>query len=167
MASPARSRDALSPACHLAAGSVQAQVNVLGPVELVLDGRVVSVRSSRTRRLLAMLALACDQVVSSDRLIDAVWREDLPADPVAALQSQISRLRAVLGPAATGLETTSGGYRLRSDAIAVDLTAFDATAALACSEGDPVRRVELLSQAIAMVRGAAYEDLEVDDASRR
>lgn len=158
------SHDALSDGCHVAAESPRARINVLGPVELTLDGRLLSVRSSRARRLLAMLALYRDRVVSTDRLADGVWGERLPGEPAAALHSQISRLRKVLGPTATGIETTSGGYRLRSSVIGIDLVTFDALLASAGAEPDQARRVQLLECAVAMVRGAAFEDLEVDDA---
>lgn len=154
----------LSGACHPDADRAVVQIRVLGPVELVVGGRVVSVRSSRTRRLLAMLTLHCDRVVSADRLADAVWGESLPVDPTAALHSQISRLRAFLGGAASAIETSSGGYRLRAEEAAVDLVAFDAAIAAAFDEPVPARRARLLNRAVEMVRGAAFEDLDLDDA---
>ncbi len=159
------SRDALSPACQLASGAPRFLIRVIGPVELVVEGRQVSLRSSRTRRLVAMLALYRDRLVSRDRLIDAVGGEDLPADPNAALLSQLSRVRSSLRAAGAGIETMSGGYRLRSDVIAVDVALFEDALALArAPERTAAQRADLLDQAIAMVRGAAFEDLEVEDA---
>lgn len=138
---------------------------MLGPVELVVDGRQVSVRSARARRVLAMLALHRDRVVSIDRIADAVWGESLPTDASAALHSQISRLRSALGPSAAAVETASGGYRLRRDLVAVDIDRFDSLVASASDEDDPRAQAVVLTEAIAMVRGHAFEDLDVDDAS--
>ncbi|MGH9223596.1 MAG: AfsR/SARP family transcriptional regulator [Acidimicrobiales bacterium] len=94
-----------------------------------------------------------------------MWGESLPADPAAALQSHLSRLRSTLGPVAAGIETVSGGYRLRSDVITVDVSRFETLLGLAGDGVRPAReRARLLGQAVALVRGAAFEDLEVDDA---
>src|SRR3712207_2878567 len=150
--SEAGCRNALSPGCQLGSDARPVLVRVLGPVELVIAGSVVSLRSSRARRLVAMLALYRNRVVSSDRLVDAVWGETLPADPTAALQSQLSRLRASLGDAAVGLETTSGGYRLVTDVLAVDIDEFDALLASARDgEGNASARAARWEQAVAMV----------------
>lgn len=155
----------LSAVCHLRTGTPRVVVRVLGPVELVVDDHVVGLRSSRTRRLVAMLALYRDRLVSADRLIDAIWREHLPSDPSAALQSQLSRLRSSLGTASSAIETMSGGYRLRSDLVNVDIAAFEALLASARGEGrSAAERAALLDRAVALVRGPAFEDLEVDDA---
>ena len=163
--SEAGSRNALSPGCQFGSDTRPVLLRVIGPVELVIAGSVVSLRSSRTRRLVAMLALYRNRVVSSDRLIDAVWGEALPANPTAALQSQLSRLRASLADAAAGVETTSGGYRLRTDVLAVDIDDFDALLAWAHEgESNASERAARLDQAVSIVRGAAFEDLEVDDA---
>lgn len=157
------STNPLSPACHLRTATPRVVVRVIGPVELVVDDKVVGLRSSRTRRLVAMLVLYRDRLVSADRLIDAIWREHLPSDPGAALQSQLSRLRSSLWAASSAIETISGGYRLRSDVVSIDLAAFEALLASARDEErSAAERAALLDQAVALVRGPAFEDLEVD-----
>src|SRR5262245_45410636 len=52
---------------------------VLGPLQVVDDGRVVALGSGRQTRLLARLVLHAGEVVSRDRLIDALWGERPPA----------------------------------------------------------------------------------------
>lgn len=157
------STNPLSPVCHLRTATPRVVVRVIGPVELVVDDNVVGLRSSRTRRLVAMLVLYRDRLVSADRLIDAIWREHLPSDPGAALQSQLSRLRSSLGAASSAIETISGGYRLRSDVVSVDIAAFEALLASARDEErSAAERAALLDRAVALVRGPAFEDLEVD-----
>ncbi len=99
------SRQALPVGCHLAPDPEGSEIRVIGPVELVIEGRLVGVRSTRARRVLAVLALYRDRLVSIDRIADAVWGESLPADVPAAVHSQISRLRSTLGPASAAIET--------------------------------------------------------------
>jgi predicted ATPase/DNA-binding winged helix-turn-helix (wHTH) protein len=155
----------LSPVCHLRTTPPRVVVRVIGPVELVVDDHVVGLRSSRTRRLVAMLALYRDRLVSADRLIDAIWREHLPSDPGAALQSQLSRLRSSMGTASSAIETMSGGYRLRTDLVSVDIAEFEALLASARDERrGAAERAALFDRAVVLVRGPAFEDLEVDDA---
>ncbi len=50
--------------------------------------------------LLAYLVLNRGRPVSRDELIGAIWPEDPPIDPAAALRTQLSRLRSALGPEA-------------------------------------------------------------------
>jgi DNA-binding SARP family transcriptional activator len=49
------------------------EFRVLGPVEAVDDGRVVPVDAPKQRALLAMLLIHANEVVSTDRLLEAVW----------------------------------------------------------------------------------------------
>jgi predicted ATPase/DNA-binding SARP family transcriptional activator len=96
------------------------EIRVLGPLELVVDGRVRPVPGAADRALLALLALAGGRV-STDRLIDALWGRALPANPVNALQQRASKLRRVVGPA---LVTQPPGYRLDVDPDRVDAVRF-------------------------------------------
>jgi predicted ATPase/DNA-binding SARP family transcriptional activator len=104
-------------------------IGLLGPVavarsdmgagsdEATSDGAVpvapadlVPVAGLRARRLLVSLALAGGRVRTAERLIDDVWGDTLPGSPGAALHTQISRLRSVVGHSA--IEGVAGGYRL-------------------------------------------------------
>ena len=63
------------------------EFRILGPLE-VLDGdEVIPLRGARQRALLAVLLLNANQFVSSDRLLDELWGEDLPQ---SGLQSQLA-----------------------------------------------------------------------------
>ena len=71
-------------------------VRVLG--EFRLDGvNLARLRSRKARTLLKILAVASGSAVSADALIDAIWDEQLPADPAADLSVLVSRARAVVG----------------------------------------------------------------------
>ena len=62
----------------------------------------VPLPGARQRLLLAMLLVNANRMVPAVRLIDELWGADLPADPRAALRTQVARLRRALGPAGRG-----------------------------------------------------------------
>ncbi len=95
---------------------------ILGPLEASEDGRIVEVNGAKQRLLLAMLLLHANRVVSSDRLIDALWEEQPPDTGVKALQVHVSQLRKLLGR--HHLETKAPGYLLRVEPDALDLERF-------------------------------------------
>ncbi len=130
-------------------------VGVLGPLEVQLDGRPVAVGGGRLRALLACLALEAGRPVSTGRLVDALWEEDLPADQVHALQSLVSRLRRALGNGSL-VAPAPGGYRLD---VEVDADHFERLVADARSSADPERKGELLREGLALWRGPALADL--------
>src|SRR4051794_16400876 len=72
-----------------------AQISVLGPVRLVVDGEDRTPRGTIQRRLLCALALrAAPATATRDGdLADLLWPAGLPADHRAALQTHIFRLR--------------------------------------------------------------------------
>ena len=72
------------------------QIRVLGPVEVLVDGHARPLPAAGERELLAVLALAAGRVVPVPALIDALWGEQLPANPGDALQVRVSKLRRAL-----------------------------------------------------------------------
>ena len=70
---------------------------ILGPLEVLDEGRAVTLGGSKQRALLAMLLLHANETLSTDRLIDELWGERPPANAAKALQVHISRLRKSLG----------------------------------------------------------------------
>ena len=55
------------------------QFRVLGPLELFDERRPLAVGGGRQRTLLLVLLLHSNDVVSTDRLIEALWGERAPA----------------------------------------------------------------------------------------
>ena len=51
----------------------EAELRLLGPVEVVLDGRLIDVGHARQLVVLAALAVEVNQPTPSDRLVDRVW----------------------------------------------------------------------------------------------
>jgi DNA-binding SARP family transcriptional activator/Tfp pilus assembly protein PilF len=84
------------------------QARLLGPVDVVVGGAVRPVRGLRRKAVLAVLALHRGEVVSTDRLIDAVWGGVPPSTAVNTVQSHVSYLRRVLGSKAAILARPPG-----------------------------------------------------------
>ncbi|HEV8298123.1 MAG TPA: winged helix-turn-helix domain-containing protein [Acidimicrobiales bacterium] len=99
-------------------------LRVLGPVELWRNDALVPVGGAKQRLLLAVLLAHRGEVVSVDRLCDALWGERSPASAVATLQSQISRLRRCLEPE-LDLASRAPGYLLDAPSGVVDASRFE------------------------------------------
>lgn len=134
------------------------RVLVLGTV--LVDGRdgsPVTPPSARARTLVTALVLAHGRSVSATALVDDLWPDDRPADPRAALQSLVSRTRAVLADGI--LVSGPGGYSLdaRSDLDEVHELGRAATDSLAT--GDAAGAVAAARSALACWRGEPGEGL--------
>ncbi|HZT44840.1 MAG TPA: BTAD domain-containing putative transcriptional regulator [Gaiellaceae bacterium] len=95
---------------------------ILGPLEVISDGRALELGGAKQRTLLAMLVLHANTVVSVDRLIDALWEDDPPENAQKALHVHVSGLRKLVGR--ERLETAPGGYSLRVRDDELDLARF-------------------------------------------
>jgi DNA-binding SARP family transcriptional activator len=90
------------------------EFRILGPLEVVEHDRPVSVGAPKVRALLAVLLLHRGEVVSTDRLIDALWGERAPATAAKTVQVYVSNLRKALGDGV--LVTRGRGYVFVSEA---------------------------------------------------
>jgi DNA-binding SARP family transcriptional activator len=136
------------------------RIEMLGPLEVYGgDGGMVFVAGLRLRTLLVALALSPGHLVSTTRLIDAVWGEQPPAGAVNALQALVSRLRRALRSAR--IESHPAGYRLLIDPDAVDVTRFErlVAAGRAALSDDPALAVRTLREALDLWRGPALVDV--------
>jgi DNA-binding SARP family transcriptional activator len=98
------------------------EFRILGPLEVTADGRALDLGGHKQRTLLALLLLQANRVVSSDRLIDALWEERPPDTATKALQVYVSQLRKLVGR--ERLETKAPGYLLRVGPDELDLARF-------------------------------------------
>ena len=136
------------------------EITVLGPLEVRLDGRVVALGGPKPRALLAMLALHGNEVVSRDRLIDALWGDRPPRSVDQSLDTYVSRLRRALGK--ERLLRRSGGYVLSVGSNELDLYRFEALvqeARRASVAGDVRQAARLLREAQALWSGPALADV--------
>jgi predicted ATPase/DNA-binding SARP family transcriptional activator len=95
---------------------------ILGPLEVSSDGQTLDLGGQKQRVLLAMLLLSANGVVSSDRLVEALWEDEPPDTARKALHVYVSQLRKLLGH--DRLVTQAPGYRLRVEPEELDLDRF-------------------------------------------
>jgi DNA-binding SARP family transcriptional activator len=145
------------------------EFRILGPLEVLEDGRQLDLGGAKQRALLAMLLLHANEVLSQDRLIEAVWEEQPPETAPKALQVYISRLRKTLGK--ERLETKARGYLLRVAEGELDLERFQRLAderpkeALGLWRGEPL--AEFAYQRFAQTEIARLEELRLACLERR
>ncbi|MFI0463414.1 BTAD domain-containing putative transcriptional regulator [Saccharopolyspora sp. 5N102] len=134
------------------------RIGVLGPLDISAGGEKVVVGGVRLRTLLGRLALDSGRTVSVEALTEALWPgADGPADRVHALHSLVSRLRRLLPDAVL---RESNGYRLNAESV--DCRQFEELARegrRALHDGHIEQAGRLLREALALWRGAAFEDV--------
>jgi predicted ATPase/DNA-binding SARP family transcriptional activator len=86
------------------------EFRILGPLEVLDGGRPVKLRAAKQRALLGVLLLHANEVVSTERLIDALWGERRPTSAQKLVQGYVSALRKMLAP--DMLVTREPGYLL-------------------------------------------------------
>ena len=148
------------------------EFRALGDLEVVADGQALALGPHQQRAVLALLVLSTGEVVSSDRLIEALWGERPPASAAKTVQVYISRLRKTLNGAQAGAPGSAGaiatvdhGYALRVDPGQVDVRAFERLLdrgrdAFGDHEFDAAATV--LRQALALWRGPPLADFTFD-----
>src|SRR5712671_4153697 len=146
--------------------------SILGPLEVHEKGRSLPCKSAKQRLLLAALLLRPNEVVSSDRLIEALWGERPPPTAQKALQMHVSQLRRLLEPERTAgtaggmLVTRPPGYELRVESRQVDLGRFEAALAAAraaSAAGQVEQAARLLGDALALWSGPPLADLSYEE----
>jgi len=156
-------------------GVPEMQFLVLGPLEVLAEGRVVGLGGAKPRLVLAALLVHANEVVSADRLIDVLWAEAPPDSALTTLQKHISRLRMAIEPgrgpgaAAARLVTRPPGYLLRVEPTECDATRFErivADAQRGAASGDLARATELLQAALGLWRGPAWAEFADEDFAR-
>ena len=128
---------------------------ILGPLEVVDSGSALPLGGRNQRTLLALLLLHAGEVVSSDRMIDALWGEEAPRTAQTSIQNSISRLRKLLG--SERLVTRSPGYELRLQGDLLDARRARELVGEARA-AEPPERVRLMSEAEQLWRGPTLAD---------
>lgn len=135
---------------------------VLGAIELHGPAGPVELAGDRQRALLAALLSRVGAIVTVDRLVEDLWPDGRrPANPVPALQSQVSRLRRALDRATPGgaqlLETVAPGYRLSVSSLDVDAGLFEGLLSRASTQPTEVA-IGSLQRALTLWHGPAYAE---------
>jgi DNA-binding SARP family transcriptional activator len=137
------------------------EFKVLGPLEVLDEGRALDLGAPRQRALFAFLLLHANEVVSIDRLSEALWPQEIPRTAAKAIQVYVSALRKALGGARDALETRGSGYLLRVAPGELDLHEFERLLAGAWGE-DATTRAATLREALALWQGAPLADFEYE-----
>ncbi len=150
------------------------EFRILGPLEVSVDGRAIEIRGVKQRSLLAVLLINTGRVVSTDRVIDALWGDDVPATAENAVQVYVSALRRAFRAASPGdtggvLLTRRPGYVLNVDGDRIDARRFERRAAdggRALRGGDPRTASTILREALDMWRGEPLEEFTYEAFAR-
>jgi DNA-binding SARP family transcriptional activator len=129
---------------------------VLGPVRAWRGPELLSSGSPQQRALLAALLLREGRTATAGELIDAFWGEDPPSQALATIRTYASRLRKILGQ--DTLVSESGGYAIRTDRTALDLTLAQdlaAEAEKARAAGDRCQARTLINKVLGLWDGEA------------
>jgi len=131
------------------------QFYLFGGTRIVRDGTAVRL-GKKERQLLAVLILFSNRRVSSDLLVDYLWSDQLPANPLNSLQDLVKRLRRALNDKShQQVITEDGNYSLRVEAEKVDVAMFKllASAGLVIGEVESAKSYHLLARALEIAEG--------------
>ena len=134
------------------------QVRLLGPVDAAVNGVVRPVHGLRRKAVLAVLGLHGGEVVSTDRIIDAVWGGVPPSTALNTVQSHVSYLRQLLG-GRTVIVARPPGYVLELGAEGTDVEVAERLVQEGATAVEAVDRVDRLRAALALWRGRPLADL--------
>jgi DNA-binding SARP family transcriptional activator/WD40 repeat protein len=143
------------------ASSTQLRFEVLGPLEVRLDGSAVQLGGVKQRLVLAVLLVHSNAVVSLDRLSDVLWGDDPPAEAATTLAKYVYRLRTAFGAVnASSLATRQPGYMLSVAPDQLDAARFAALVSDArrLLVDEPARALMLLDDALALWHGPAWAE---------
>lgn len=132
---------------------------MLGPLEVLADGKSLPLGRGKQRALLARLLLDADSVVSVTRLVDDLWGEAAPETAGKMVQVYVSQLRKRLP--GSPVVTRAPGYALRLGNADLDLHRFEALLARgreALGTGRTQEAAEDLRTALALWRGPALAE---------
>ncbi|MER5835913.1 BTAD domain-containing putative transcriptional regulator [Streptomyces sp. NPDC002130] len=108
--------------------STRYEFRVLGPLEVLRDGRPVRIDAAKVRLLLAALLTEVNHVVTVDTLVHRLWGDGPPGRARNTLQNYVLRLRRALGCPAGGAPvlTRPHGYVIETAPDALGLHRFTA-----------------------------------------
>jgi DNA-binding SARP family transcriptional activator len=145
--------------------------HALGGLTVTDDaGDELSIGGPRLRRLMAMLLIHRNAVVSVDRLADAVFAGEPTGAASTTLRSYVARIRKVLDLGSGAVVVTqSPGYVLRVPVEAFDVTCFERMVGGVGSRTeshDAPRAAATLREALGLWRGDAYAEFADEDWAR-
>ncbi len=143
------------PRVHAALPVRQPEFRVLGNVEAGANGRTLDLGPYLPRAVFAILLVEANRRVSRDQLVERIWPDRRPSQPIASLHGYLTRLRKALARAGNAAEITrnSDGYALIVDEHEVDLCRFRNLLDRGHATTETNVRERLLGQALRLRRG--------------
>jgi DNA-binding SARP family transcriptional activator len=140
------------------------EFGLLGPLLIRSAAGPVEIGAPKQRALLICLLLRAGRTVPVDRLIDALWGDEPPAQARITLRSYVSNLRRALGsPDAEPFIVTSGnGYSAQVDPESIDAVRFERLVEEARRQlgaHDSAVALDLLDEGLGLWRGDALADV--------
>jgi DNA-binding SARP family transcriptional activator len=139
-------------------------IRLFGPLAIEDGARVLGPRDlggARPKQVLEILLAAGGHRVSTDRLADLLWADDLPQNAAGSLQTFVSVLRRHLVPdrewARELVVTETEAYRFATELVDLDLEQFDGLLERSAREPTSAAR-RSLDHALALARGVVLED---------
>jgi DNA-binding SARP family transcriptional activator len=115
----------------------------------------------KPKQLLELLVIERGHVVPKPRLAEFLWRDDLPRNYSATIETYVSVLRRTLEPDVPArkslIVTEQGGYGLDTSRLDVDLDEFDQLLAEAAG-AEPLVALAGINRALQLVRGPVLAD---------
>jgi DNA-binding SARP family transcriptional activator/rhodanese-related sulfurtransferase len=140
------------------------EFRVLGPLEIAVGAERLELGGARQQIVAAALLLSANRVVSMDRLLEAVYGDDLPPTSRAQAQISISSLRRLFSMHGYGdvITTRDRGYVLRVGHGELDSQRFEelvASAQVARQERDLDLAIARYRDALRLWRGPALDGI--------
>lgn len=140
------------------------EFRILGPLEVVDQGRPVALPGSRERAVLVLLLLSANRVVPAEHLVEDLWVGKGHQGATGALRVFVSRLRKALREAGGDaiVLTKPPGYLLQIERDALDAARFEDLLTEGrehAARGDHETAAARLRQALSLWRGPALADV--------
>jgi DNA-binding SARP family transcriptional activator/tetratricopeptide (TPR) repeat protein/DNA-binding XRE family transcriptional regulator len=136
------------------------RVEVLGPLTVRRNGRDVPLGSMMQARLLGLLTLRANRVVSRADLVEFLWGDETPESSVNLVQTYVSRLKRLLDADGGRVTRVGTGYRLTLTAGKSDLMDFAEAVSQAQARqraGDAATAVRSYETAFELWRGQVLD----------
>ena len=136
------------------------EFRILGPLEVVTADGPIRIMGARQQKLLALLLLNADRLVTYDRIIYELW-DSPPKSARQQVYNAIAALRRSIGDSTT-IVSSDLGYRLSVPHELVDVHGFTESvseAAHAAKSAELPAAIAQLRSALAVWRGPALEGL--------
>jgi DNA-binding SARP family transcriptional activator/DNA-binding XRE family transcriptional regulator len=135
-----------------------AGVGILGPLSVTVDARPVHAGTPMLRTLLGLLALHAPDTVPVDEIMAELWGDRPPRTARAQVNVRVGQLRRLLGSEAC-VESSNGGYRLRTALDASTFTELVTAAERARADGDHDGAGAHYATALRLWRGPVLADV--------